>query len=501
MKKRNILKNLQIVLPISFMVLFSYCNTTQERKTSGTVLHTSDSIINIAVMNELKHYPEVPAHNITIQTVEGIIKLTGTVDDLLAKKKAAEIASTISGVTGVVNNLLVTDKNIPDEQLARNIQMMFYYDPIVDGNEIKVTANSGSVTLKGIVDSWSERKLAENVAAAVNGVVSVNNNINIKYQEKRPTSEIAADISGLLHYDVHVNEESIDVDVEDGIVYLSGIVGSLHEKSKAINDAWVAGVDSVNASDLVIDEDLARSKRKSIRFTQPTELEVLKAIERLFVFDSRINAEDINVKVSNGEAVLSGTVNNLRAKIAAEEDAMTVTGVTEVENQIEVDPISIDTKKTVVDNTRVALNIHPRLKLYDINVSETDGKVTLTGNVNLSAEKKEATELISVIPGVKEVENKLDVNPEVNRKIYAQDVPVITEPELEPDSIIKKNIENELWWSAFVDENNVNVKVEDGKAILSGTVENPLARHYAEENALEGGAFIVEDNLEVKRAF
>jgi osmotically-inducible protein OsmY len=65
------------------------------------------------------------------------------------------------------------------------------------------------------------------------------------------------------------------------------------------------------------------------------------------------------------------------------------------------------------------------------------------------------------------------------------------------DREIKNAIKNELWWSPFVDSDEVTVKVEDGVATLMGTVDSWSERRAATNNALEGGAIRVENDLVV----
>lgn len=63
---------------------------------------------------------------------------------------------------------------------------------------------------------------------------------------------------------------------------------------------------------------------------------------------------------------------------------------------------------------------------------------------------------------------------------------------------ISQRIENELWWSPFVDSDDLDVAVEDGVAQLTGTVETWAERDAAVENALKGGAASVDEDLTVE---
>jgi osmotically-inducible protein OsmY len=66
------------------------------------------------------------------------------------------------------------------------------------------------------------------------------------------------------------------------------------------------------------------------------------------------------------------------------------------------------------------------------------------------------------------------------------------------DGEIKKDIEDELWWSPFVDEGDVSVTVTGGIATLVGVVDTLRERRVATKNAYEGGAKQVRNLLKVR---
>jgi len=68
------------------------------------------------------------------------------------------------------------------------------------------------------------------------------------------------------------------------------------------------------------------------------------------------------------------------------------------------------------------------------------------------------------------------------------------------DRRIKGDIEKELFWSPFVDAGDINVAVDNGEAELSGTVDSWMEYRAAEQNAYEGGAEFVDNELVVKPA-
>ena len=66
-----------------------------------------DATITASVKTKLAADTDVAAHNIDVDTVEGVVTLTGKVDDWDEKREAESIARGTDGVRSVVNNLTV----------------------------------------------------------------------------------------------------------------------------------------------------------------------------------------------------------------------------------------------------------------------------------------------------------------------------------------------------------------------------------------------------------
>ena len=62
---------------------------------------------------------------------------------------------------------------------------------------------------------------------------------------------------------------------------------------------------------------------------------------------------------------------------------------------------------------------------------------------------------------------------------------------------ITENIRDELFWSPFVDADQVTVVVDDGKATLTGQVDSWSEYDAATQNALQGGAVSVDNDLTI----
>jgi len=70
----------------------------------------SDSTITAKVKAKYVADPEINPFNISVETNEGVVYLTGRVKTQEQKDEAEELAAHTDGVTDVVNHLLVGDK-------------------------------------------------------------------------------------------------------------------------------------------------------------------------------------------------------------------------------------------------------------------------------------------------------------------------------------------------------------------------------------------------------
>ena len=114
---------------------------------------------------------------------------------------------------------------------------------------------------------------------------------------------------------------------------------------------------------------------------------------------------------------------------------------------------------SLILTVKLALLGDPRLFPYEIEVEAGSDEVTLTGKVSTEAEKIAATEIVSTVPAVKSVSNKLEVTKDL--------LDVIAHKQ---DDIITRHVKEQFAKSVTVTAANFDVKTEQGVVSLSGTV-------------------------------
>ena len=131
--------------------------------------------ISRSVENVLEWNSEIDATDVTVATVGGIVTIDGTVDSYWKKVRAEELASGVTGVVAVENQLAVVPSNDTlDERIAEDIMNAVDRKNVVDTEDVTVRVEDGVVTLQGTVDSRTEREAVYESALYTDGVVAVN---------------------------------------------------------------------------------------------------------------------------------------------------------------------------------------------------------------------------------------------------------------------------------------------------------------------------------------
>lgn len=460
---------------------------------------------------------DVALHNTKIdaRVSEGVVTLTGVVDNLLAKERAAKLAQTIRSVRGVVNTIVLKIPSRPDDEIRKNVELALLYDAATDSYELKPAVKDGVVTLTGTVPSYREKLLAVYVAKGVKGVKDVKDSIAQKGKSERPDNEIAGEVKRAIDIDVWLQPNQITTDVKDGVVTLSGAVSSPAQQERAHLVAWTAGVKSVNAAGLRVDPWAKVSDQRQQTVPVKGDSQIKQAVHDALLYDPRVYSFNPSVEVDNGVVTLTGVVDNLKAKRAAEQDAKNTWGVWRVKNLLKNRPVVAIADEKLGQKVALAFLRDPVVDAYQINVKAKNGVVALTGNVESYYEKSQAEDIASRANGVLDVTNDITVSsPFLVYYNLAYDpywtyIPSYaywdgygsqrypTWPYTN-DAAVKDDIKDKNFWSPWVNGDQIIVNVTNGVAILTGKADSWFEYNRATDNAFEGGAYRVYNNVAIR---
>jgi len=306
----------------------------------------SDAAVFQAIRHRFEVAPGVPSYLINITAKNGVVTLSGAVDDLLARNRAGQLAETTPGVYSVRNQIEVLPAARTAADIRRGIDNALAAAPALSGDQILAGVQDGFVTLTGTVASWPERRLAELLVEGLPGVRAIDNKLRVAYGVARSDAGIRADIRSRIRWDPWLNTPELQVDVSQGQVRLKGFVASGSALAHIYQDGWVNGVNSVDVSGIEIVPSVRVAMNHSGSESSSgvagtgrlTDAELQTAIAKACYYDPLLRLDHLKVRVENGVATLRGTVADLEAKDAAQQLAQDFAGPGRVQDLIEIRP-------------------------------------------------------------------------------------------------------------------------------------------------------------------
>lgn len=195
-----------------------------------------------------------------------------------------------------------------------------------EGGMLRFRLDAGVVTLEGLVDSLSEKKISERLVREIPEVQDVINHLRIRPVPPRSDAIILEHVRDRLEADGGISASHLSIAVQDGVVTLQGVQDALTKKRLAGLIAWwAAGTADV---------------RNEIRIDPPeidNDDEITDAIRLAFEKDPLLDALRYQVQTRNGIVYLNGIASSPVARQAAEDDAWAIWGVLDVNNQISLE--------------------------------------------------------------------------------------------------------------------------------------------------------------------
>jgi osmotically-inducible protein OsmY len=216
------------------------------------------------------------------------------------------------------------------EEIKKDVVNQLAWDSRVDASNISVKVEDNEVSLSGTVPFFSEKDNAENIAWAVDGVYSIDNELNVKFPPtfKTPQDDQIEDtVEQFLKWNTTVDESSVSIDVDDGEVTLEGSVPTFWEKLEAEREAQIVrGVKDVKSKIVVAPTEKVGDEILGERVMDRVEQNTL------------VDVDKVDVKVKDGKVTLSGVVPSWYIWDSVYDAAKNTIGITEIEDKLKIKP-------------------------------------------------------------------------------------------------------------------------------------------------------------------
>jgi osmotically-inducible protein OsmY len=218
---------------------------------------------------------------------------------------------------------------------------------------------------------------------------------------KKSDEHIHQEVLRELRWDSRVDDTEVGVEVDQGVVTLTGTVESYAKKLAAQAAAHrVTGVlDVANDIRVKVPGNPGR-----------TDTEIAQAVRHTLEWDVLVPDTGITSTVTDGWVTLEGRVDRLREREDAERAVRYLQGVRGVTNKLGVRPPTIQPERVreVIEDALERCTAH---EVKHIQVLVSDGVVTLTGRVHSYAEKRAVMGAVSHASGVHTINDHLRIEP------------------------------------------------------------------------------------------
>ncbi|MDT8417413.1 MAG: BON domain-containing protein [Lutibacter sp.] len=193
------------------------------------------------VLDELAWQPNIDETKIGVIVENGIVTLSGVVDNYTKKIAAEKAAKAVKGVKAVALDIEVkygTEYKKTDKEIAKEAVNALTWNTSVPDDKVSIKVEDGWVYLSGELNWFYQKDAAKKAVENLLGVKGVINSIQIK-QAVEPTN-IKDRITKAFERSAEVNAKNITVSVDGHTVTLRGNVNSIAEKDEAQRAAYLA---------------------------------------------------------------------------------------------------------------------------------------------------------------------------------------------------------------------------------------------------------------------
>lgn len=217
----------------------------------------------------------------------------------------------------------------------------------------------------------------------------------------RRDAQIQQNVIRELRWDTRVDETDVGVEVDNGVVTLTGTVES-YAKAVAAQQA---------AHQVVGVLDVANNIQVRIPGSrQRTDTELARGVRDALTWDAHVPEEHIFSTVTQGWVTLEGEVDYWSQRAEAERVVRRLHGVRGMINKIVVKAEDVEPNQLRA-SIEEALERRAEREAHAIDIEVDNGTVTLTGRVHSWRERRAIVGSVAHAPGVRSVDDHLRVDP------------------------------------------------------------------------------------------
>lgn len=236
---------------------------------------------------------------------------------------------------------------LAEARVEGQIFMAYALNKHLSSFDLDIEVNQSEATISGKVEEDVQKDLAEEVALSLNGIDSVDNQIEVtgkatasrradgsdrNFGDRISDATTTATVKSKLLWNGNTGGLAINVSTENGHVFLDGESDS--ESSKALAERLAANTDGVlsvnNRISVIDDSDSASDDSRGVDDIA-SDSWITTKVRSSLIFTASVPARSIGIETTDGVVKLDGEVENPAARDLAIEITSGIRGVREVD--------------------------------------------------------------------------------------------------------------------------------------------------------------------------
>lgn len=221
-----------------------------------------------------------------------------------------------------------------DAAIVEAAQKSYNFRVYLKGDAIQVASSGGDVTLTGTAANEFHKALAEQTVLGIKGVKSVDNRLSTQTDSATAPADawLATKVRTALRYHRNVDESTIQVEAQDGVVTLRGQAGSAAHRTLAWDIAKeVDGVRDVKNEIAVVTNPPSKTLAETI-----DDASITAQVKAVLLAHRGTHMLATKVRTDRGLVAIGGNAENAAEKELVTRLVSDVRGVKRIDNRMKI---------------------------------------------------------------------------------------------------------------------------------------------------------------------
>ena len=224
-----------------------------------------------------------------------------------------------------------------DDRIESSFKKTYVYKTYLKDEHIKISSKDGAVTLSGDVYNETHKPMAQDTAAALPGVTSVDNRITVVGDQPAESSDtwISMKVKAALLYRRNVSGTKTEVYVKEGMVTLKGVAAN--QAQKDLTTEYAKDIDGVKSVQNEIVVSASLQTRGETTGEKVDDASITAQVKGSLLAHRSTSVLKTKVTTNDGVVTVSGTARNDAEKALVTKLVTDINGVQSVVNNMTVE--------------------------------------------------------------------------------------------------------------------------------------------------------------------